>query len=222
MKAIKFTQNQNRLKIFTIVFTLLVVSSSITFAFNSKEDAHSNLIEQINKMNALEVKFNLKDTEYPNLELQGSLKAQKGNKYYINLGQRILVSNGKSVWNYNPRDKTVMLNKFNANNKDLSFEDIFFTLIKSSKPIAFYKSNKSNGKSLNYLELDVNQDLKNKFKFTNLKVGLDNSNNIKSIEMINGKNVKTWDISSLNSKASFKDSEFEFETPKDVELIDLR
>lgn len=203
-----------------LIIAIFVVSS--IYAASPKDDVHQFLVDKYSNMKTLNVKFKLKDTEMKNAVLEGTVRAKKGNMYYFNIGNRILICNGKDMWNYSIKEKTVILSKFNKNSKDFSFEDIFFSLIKNSKPVNYSKITQSDGKIFNSLELEINQELKDKFKITELKLAVDDKKNIKAIEMINGKNIKTWEIIDFNINPDVSDTEFSFNPPKDVELIDLR
>lgn len=203
-----------------LIIAVFVVSS--IYAVSPKEDVHQYLVDKYSNMKTLNVKFKLKDTEMKNVVLEGVVRAKKGNMYHFNIGNRILICNGKDMWNYSIKEKTVILSKFNKNSKDFSFEDIFFSLIKNSKPVNYSKVTHSDGKIFNSLELDLNPELKEKFKITAFKISLDDKKNIKAIEMINGKNIKTWEILDFNLNPDMSDTEFSFNPPKDVELIDLR
>lgn len=206
--------------VFIALFTLGIQD---TYSYNSKEEAYKNIVNIFTNTSSIEVNFTLIDSEFNGVELKGSIKAQKGNKYRLDLGQRILISNGKDIWNYNLRDSTVMLSKYSVNDKELSFEDVFFNLIQNSTPISFYKSVKSSGKIGNYLELELNKSLQQKYKLDLIKIGFGNKDDIQKIELFTGtKCQKIWNILQMKTKVNFKSSDFNFEVPKGVELIDLR
>lgn len=199
-----------------LVFTL----PQIIIAQNNKDEVFKQLKDKFDNLNTLNVKFKYKVSEFSNDNIEGTIRAKKGNKYYLNLGERVLVCNGKDIWNYSIEEKTVMLSKFNKNVKELSVEDVFFNLINNSKPISFNKSTKNN--KVNTLLLSINDSYKDKYKINEIKLNLDDKKNLVSLELIDGKSSKFWEILDFDYNPDLKDTEFTFNAPKDVELIDLR
>jgi len=199
-----------------LVFTL----PQIIIAQNNKDEVFKQLKDKFDNLNTLNVKFKYKVSEFSNNNIEGTIRAKKGNKYYLNLGERVLVCNGKDIWNYSIEEKTVMLSKFNKNVKELSVEDVFFNLINNSKPISFNKSTKNN--KVSTLLLSINDSYKDKYKINEIKLNLDDKKNLVSLELIDGKSSKFWEILDFDYNPDLKDTEFTFNAPKDVELIDLR
>lgn len=214
----KFENINNNLSI--ILLIVFLSYSPLLNAQNNKEEVFKQLKDKFDNLNTLNLKFKYKLSENSNENIEGTIRAKKGNKYYLNLGERILVCNGKEIWNYSIEEKTVMLSKFNKNIKELSVEDVFFNLINNSKPISYSKSIKNN--KLNSLLLSINDNYKEKYKISEIKLNLDEKKNLVSLELIEGKSSKFWEIIDFDYNPDLKDTEFTFNAPKDVEIIDLR
>lgn len=60
---------------------------------------------------------------------RGTLAAVRGGKYRLTMNDRIIVSDGTSVYNATPSAKTVIINRFNPKATDVSIERVFFELL---------------------------------------------------------------------------------------------
>lgn len=60
---------------------------------------------------------------------RGTLAAVRGGKFRLTTSDRIIVSDGSSVYNATPSAKTVIVNKFNPRATDVSIERVFFELL---------------------------------------------------------------------------------------------
>lgn len=205
-----------KLRLLLIILIFPIILNSQT----NKDEIFKHFKDKFENLNTINVKFRYKSTELSIDNMEGTIRAKKGNKYYLNLGDRILICNGKDIWNYSIEEKTVMLSKFNKNIKEISVEDVFFNLINNSKPLSYIKSIKNN--KINTLSLAINDNMKEKYKINEIKLNLDDKKNLLSIELIDNKSIKFWDILNFDYNPNLNDTEFTFNTPKDVELIDLR
>lgn len=62
-------------------------------------------------------------------KLEGTLAAVRGGKFRMTLSDRVIVSDGTSVYNATPSAKTVIVNRFNPKASDVSIERVFFELL---------------------------------------------------------------------------------------------
>lgn len=60
---------------------------------------------------------------------RGTLAAVRGGKYRLSMNDRIIVSDGTSIYNASPSAKTVIINRFNPKATDVSIERVFFELL---------------------------------------------------------------------------------------------
>lgn len=67
--------------------------------------------------------------------LRGTATVEGTNKYRIDLSDRSIVCNGKTVWNYSPRDNRVTIDTYRPNRKTLSPE-FFITRLPSDAKAA--------------------------------------------------------------------------------------
>ena len=152
-------------------------------------------------------------------DFSGNLIAKKGNKYKMNLGDRIIICDGKTIWNYSEKDNKVVIGDFQKDNENISLEDIFFSFIENFEPVSLISMKDGNSyliklkskDSINYMPDISEVNLKISKKFI-----------IESIQIIENNETLTWQIRKLKYTNHIEDSEFEFAIPKKCTVIDLR
>ncbi|MDC1068238.1 outer-membrane lipoprotein carrier protein LolA [Candidatus Kapabacteria bacterium] len=145
--------------------------------------------------------------------LTGSIKAEKGNKYKMIFGDRQLVSDGKSIWNYSKPDNQVLISKYQENSNS-GIETVFFDIVNNMEAKSFSKIlNSKNGNSYKLV-------LKDKRNTDQIILELDENYEIKLLEMSQYNEV--WKILKLDISKEKSDSEYNFNIPEDAETIDMR
>lgn len=188
------------------VFLIFIFASSL-FAID-KKSLFNELKDEFKELNSIEIYFINRDTP----EVTGHIIAKKGNKYRITMGDRIISSDGVTVWNYSITQNTVLISNFKEINSG-SLENLFFTEINNSKPISLNTIN-STSKPYKY-ELKI----KNDETEMSYKIFLSDSKKIYSV--LFDDIDEEWILEKLNKNITTPSS-FEPKFDKDVEIIDLR
>jgi outer membrane lipoprotein-sorting protein len=201
------------LKLTKILFFILIVSN---FAFaQNKEEAFNKLKTKLSNVKSISFSFDENGNK-------GSIKAAKGNKFIIIAGDRKIISNGKDLWNYSTAEKKVMLSEYENSSSMANLDDIFMNFSTAFKPLSLIKENASNGGSSNVLILQ-NNDGKSLKNISEIKIySQGNFDDFSAIEIKSKSGTKKFGIKNLQINPKMKDSQFNFEVPKGVELIDLR
>jgi len=189
-----------RLKI--IVFLLAV---AIVFAQNDKSQLYNSLLSKYGDINSISLKFK----SLNNHSLEGKLDAQKGNKYVLRLGDRVITCNGKTLWNYSETDNNVIVS---------NLENFFFSLISQLNPVELKVESSSRGTSFRILTLEP----KTSEQFSQIKLWIDSKGEIASIAIIKDKIEEKWAIWDVRINPKFEKEHFNFKAPKNVETIDIR
>ena len=151
----------------------------------------------------------------------GIVKAKKGNKFVLDLGERILVSNGVTVWNYSKSANSVVISNFEDKGQ-VSIEKVFFTFLQSYKASASFSEQTSTGQKLTTLRLvpPTPEDMISGVK--SIELGL----SPKTLDVlritITDASTQKWNVSSLKINVKFPDSTFNFTPPKGVKSVDMR
>lgn len=207
------------MKILASIFFLLFFCIIHVFSQINKEDVYEQLIKKYGNINDISLKF-----KSPDLNLSGYLNAKSGNKYRIVFPDRQLISNGKTIWNFVPKDSKVIISSLDDLNKEhASIENIFFGFINNYSPTDIIKEQSSKTGSGYILTLQQKAMASSLAKIKSLKLWIDTKAfTIKQIQIETDIDTQKWEIEKLIVNSNIKDSQFDFDVPKDVEVIDLR
>lgn len=199
-----------------LLFCIITIPS---FAEKSKDEIFKSLKDKYNNISSIQLSFET----VGNMEFKGEIKAKKGNKYIITMPMMTVISNGKTIWNYNERDDKVLISNFENNTKGaFSIDRIFFSLMSEYKPDKLNKISKSTGKS--YYELTMEAiDKSKKAQFTKFKIRLaKNGQDITNIEYEENGNTQSVNVSNIILNPKLNDKIFNFKASKGTEVIDMR
>ncbi|MPN27267.1 Outer-membrane lipoprotein carrier protein [bioreactor metagenome] len=201
-------------KIPIILFYIVLLNYSLLSQVQyDKNTVYKNLITKYGKINTIAVV----------LEESGNnlvLKAKRGNKYNISMSGINVISDGKTIWTYNPMIKNVVISNFVADMSGLTLDYFFFNVIEKLQPVALKTEVSTSKKKRLILELqakDKNMEIQKVNLFINEKIS-----NITAIEVTTKSNVQKWTIKNLDINKTMPDTLFLFKTPKGVEEIDMR
>ncbi len=197
----------------------LISAIYISDAQNDKQKEYNKLLEKFSGLNSLSTKF-IVDGNY---KITGSIKAKKGNKYVLDLSNRTIISNGKTLWNYSKRNNNVVISKFDENSTDFSIEQFFFSYLLAYTPIELKNESKSKGEYLHILRIEPETKEKMLFGINYIDIKYDaKSYDIVALDIAEGNNIQFWRLQDFKINPNLSDSIFEFKPPKDAEVIDMR
>ncbi len=204
-----------------IHFVVLVLFLSLNFKLNAQYNAETLFAEIKKTFNNLKsISFNFLSENNPNLK--GNIKAESGNKYYIKMAERHIISNGKLVWNYSLNDKKVIINEIPNNDSEFSIENFFFSFLNNYKPKDL-KKEASSGKGFSYLLTLVPSKQNSGNNINSIQLEINQKNLMISTVLINyGNFIDKWNIDNLELNPKIKSEIFSFQPSKDMEVIDLR
>lgn len=191
---------------------LFIIFTNFNLNSQTKEEAFNYFKDKLTKIET--ISFNFVSINDPNYK--GYIIANKSNMFKMALADRILVCDGSSVWNYDLKQKQVVISDF-GRTQSASLQNIFFNITENYKPINLQSVLGTKKKNYNLLTLastnNPNETIElsydDKYNITNIKFNIvKNSGNIK--------------ISNLKYNPKTSKETFQFKLPKDVEQIDLR
>lgn len=149
---------------------------------------------------------------------RGTLVAIRGGKFRLETSDRIIVSDGKAVYNATPSAKTVIINKFNPKATDVSIEKMFFDVL------TIYRATASQGAgSSQTLRLLPPSPSAIVSGVRELTATIDPSSlNISRLVATTDSGQYTFTISQLKINRSVSPSVFAYAPPSGWEVIDLR
>ncbi|MCX7737718.1 MAG: outer membrane lipoprotein carrier protein LolA [Candidatus Kapabacteria bacterium] len=200
---------------------LIILFSTLNFQLNAQYTAET-LFAEIQKTfkNLKSVSFNFLSENNPNLK--GNIKAETGNKYFIKMTERHIISNGKIVWNYSLKDKKVIINEIPKNDSEFSIENFFFSFLNNYKPKDLKKET-SSGRGFNYLLTLIPSNPSSENNISSIQLEINQKSLLVSSVQINyGNYIDKWNIENLELNPKIKSDIFSFQPTKDMEVIDLR
>lgn len=151
---------------------------------------------------------------------EGTLKMKKGNKYRIELEQQTIVTDGKTVWSYYHLNKQVMINNYKEDPKSFSPDRVLVNVPKNYNTILLGEEILF-GKKNAIIKLTPKDE---KSLTKTMKVWIDlNTYLMRQIEITDvSDNFNKYVVNTIKINTNLSDSEFKFDTPKNVETIDFR
>lgn len=148
----------------------------------------------------------------------GTLFIKKENKYRIEAGSQIIVTDGTTSWNYNSNKKQVIIdnyketgNSFSPNKYLFQYPENFYSDLSGTETL--------NGKDVYLLKLSPREG--GYVKSAQLWVGKDDWL-IKKIYISTDESTIIYNVKNIQINPGLSNSKFTFTPPEGVEVIDMR
>ena len=148
----------------------------------------------------------------------GTLFIKKENKYRIEAGSQIIVTDGTTSWNYNSNKKQVIIdnyketgNSFSPNKYLFQYPENFYSDLSGTETL--------NGKDVYLLKLSPREG--GYVKSAQLWVGKDDWL-IKKIYISTDESTIVYNVKNIQLNPGLSNSKFTFTPPEGVEVIDMR
>ncbi len=200
-----------------IVFFAIIFFVNNLHSKNSKEEIFNSLKSKYGNLESVSADFSLSTND----KIKGKFWAKSGNRYVMQMDNRIITCNGNTLWNYSIKQNNVVISSFDKMSDEVSVEKILFDLMNDYK-ILEAKSELSSSKQKNLMLL-LERNKQNSSNLNKVKIWVNPNNySINSIGIDRGGEFEIWNLSNLKINVKVEDSKFEFKTPKNAEEIDLR
>ena len=195
--------------------TILLFLVVFSFALMAKDYNMNSMFNALKKKYG-DLKSVSATIHNPEGYISATMKAEKGNKYSVKSKNVILVSDGETIWNYNVKNKKVVINSQQSFDIKQSIDYIFFSFIDDFSPISMASADKGY-----VLELDYNKQMNT--LIDKLYLWIDSKSlDIYKIQWKSGYDLQTWEIANLKLNPKFTNGTFKFKIPKGTEVVDLR
>ena len=200
-----------------VLLSLVLLCSTELLSQDSKNDLFAQLRKRYGNMNSLEVKFIGVE---PISGMKGTLKAMRSGKYMLELSDRKIISDGHTIWNFQPSRKNVTINAI-KNRPSNSLDIVLFNFLYNYQPkeIQEYTIGNTVHHGLELIPKNGKSVLGIKSLTMYVKKG---SSEIKRISAMDGNQKQVWEVESLTINGGLKDAHFTFTPPKDAEIIDMQ
>lgn len=201
------------------IFIIIVFLSQILYA-QSGSSVIKNLQVKFNKISNLTADFSQDIVDFSGkkeMTMHGKFLYEKGNKFRVELKNILIVSNGKTLWNYNKKFNRVVIKKLNGDASNFMLQKFIFDYPKKCN----VKLVKNNSLEKGYSIILIPRNKKVQFK--SIQIWTNKTYMIKKISIKNYNNVTInvqFDHIRLNK--SLKDKLFHFIPPEGSKIIDFR
>jgi outer membrane lipoprotein carrier protein len=209
----------------TILLAILfgILSIAIVVAGDTAEDILSKMQKKYDTIKdatvtfTQHVQFGVTKSEET---FSGKLVMKKGNKYRIEMEQQILVTDGKSVWSYAKVNNQVLIDRYKEDPKAFSPDKILVN-VPANYTSTLLGKEKLGGHETAILKLVPRNDKSN---IQWMKVWVDDDDALmRKIQVRDvSENLTTYTISDILLNTGVPESQFTFDAPAGVEVIDLR
>lgn len=201
---------------------LATLTTNLALAETAQE-----ILEKVKKkydsINDAELKFSQRLTfELSKQEqaAEGTLSIKKQNKYRFETANRLVVTDGVTVWSYSPLNKQVVIDKFKLDERTLTPEKVLTAAPKDyyASAVGTEKIGKTETRMLKLVPKDEDSIVRT------MKMWVDETTwLIKRVEIvdIDGKHT-TYTVHDIKINVGIPDSRFTYEIPAGVEAVDLR
>ncbi|MFA6569898.1 MAG: outer-membrane lipoprotein carrier protein LolA [Bacteroidota bacterium] len=211
----------NKITLSIIAFLLFFnVSQTRIFAQNeiSHTECFNSIKEKYNKINAISFKF----TSADNPDFRGTLSAESSNKYRLDLKNRTIVSNGKTLWNFDKTTNKVVITSIDESDAGSGhIQTFFFGFISQFQSTELKTEISAKGGTRSYtLYLDAKNPQKSDIKKAILSLN-PKTLGINAVQVLSDGKWQKWEIRDikLNKVVGAK---YEFTPPEDAQIIDMR
>jgi outer membrane lipoprotein-sorting protein len=146
----------------------------------------------------------------------------KGNKFKVEVANKEITCDSKTVWTYSTKENEVQINNYNPNDNGFNPAQIF-TMYEKGFIYKFVEEKVENGKTIAQIELTPTD--KNK-KFFKVKLFIDKTAKqiVRSSIYNKDGNIYTYEVQSFQGDVALNDSFFTFDASKhpNCEVNDLR
>ncbi|MBK8342573.1 MAG: outer membrane lipoprotein carrier protein LolA [Bacteroidetes bacterium] len=213
-------------KLLSGVFVLFITANTV---FGQTSDANAvKLLKAVSqkysayKTMQMDISLTIENQDAKSKETKTGKVSSKGNMFKADMGNQMIISDGKTLWTYLKDVNEVQINNFEQGQDIMTPNDIFKI---AEKDYLAYMGEKltENGKTIQVIELAP----KNKnLSFSKIKMYIDISDNTVKRGVVYDKNAihYTYTISNFKFNMELSDSTFKFDKSKypGVEVIDLR
>ncbi len=204
---------------------LLLLFAAATTAFASEPTASQivkNVQENYDRTSDATIQFT-QTVVYPLSKLSktisGTLYIAKGNKYRIETGDKVIVTDGKTSWVYMPGSKQVVIDNF-RNDKNTITPEKFLLDVPSDYFAVLLSTQK--GRDGNSYTLRLTPKSDNSF-IRSITIVINPDWTVKSAVVSDMNDTKyTYTVNDLKVNTGLPGTEFEFVPPKGTQVVDLR
>ncbi|MBS1551687.1 MAG: outer membrane lipoprotein chaperone LolA [Bacteroidetes bacterium] len=148
----------------------------------------------------------------------GTIYIKKNNKYRIETGGQIIITDGQTSWSYSPRKKQVIIDNYKDDGNTFSPNKFLFNY-----PENFYSDLEGEDNVGGVTCYVIKLSPRSGGSVKSAKIWIDkNDYLIRKINIVTSESTNTYSLKDISLDAGVSSSKFSFSPPAGVEIIDLR
>lgn len=206
-----------------LLMVLLLIPIVSVYADDDAESIVSALQKKYDDVKDISISFvqNVQFAVTQNTQtFSGTLVMKKGNKYRIEMEQQTIVTDGTTVWTFNKANNQVFVDKYKNDPQSFS-PDKILTNLSDNYTAEILGKEKHGDHDLTILKL---LPKKSRMNIKWMKVWVDTDSwTMKKIQVFDAsENLWTYDVNDVRMDTGVADTQFHFDAPAGVDVIDLR
>lgn len=197
---------------------LVLLIIPLTFYAQSADDIIDKVQKKFDKIDNLKAKFSQTIYSTQSLEsinFEGEFYYKKEDSFRISIPNRKIISDGKSVWNFNERENKVVISDAEFDEASFSLKEIIYSYPEKCD-LSLLES-----ESEKYYIKAIPNDLDLNFKEVYLTIN--NKYLLNKVEIVDFNNMKfVFELFAIKLNQNIDDELFKFLPSEEVEIIDLR
>ncbi len=210
------------LKLFFVLALLLPATQPAALSQDGITEVFNKVLKKYSGVKS--VTFSFQSVEKP--DYKGMIKAKLGNKYIIETGSRTITCNGKTIWNYTPGNKKVVVSSYEeASSDELSIEKVFFNFLDGYKAVSVTKATSSVGPAAYTIVLQpkAKPTIISTINLTKVTIKVSrNDYTLLSLSVDDNGTVQTWTVRNIKLNNKLDNGIFNFTAPTGTSVVDLR
>ena len=203
------------------LFLLILLTFSVTVA-QGDENALAELQKEFKNINDFRANF-IQNSSFTSQTksptLKGKLSYKKDNKFRIELNNSLLVSDGKTLWNFNKKENKVYINNLENEYSFFSLKNIILDYPQKSF-IRYLGEESLNGNTYKIIQITPKES---ELNFETIKIWYSKNDFIGKVEVIDsGGSKHQFELTGIKINPKIPNSLFDFVPSEGSEVIDLR
>jgi outer membrane lipoprotein carrier protein len=203
----------------TKIILIFLILSSIVFSQQAEKvlDQLQNRFSEIEDFKA-DFKQSLKNNFSENSQvMNGVFYYKKGNKFKVDYGDRKIISDGESIWNYDSNNKRVVINNISEDESSFTLDKIIYDY---PEKCSVSKVSGDNGEYAHAIKLTPETK---GLGFKSVKIWSNKNNLIRKLEVSNFNGTQiVIELNNVKLNQDLKSSEFTYNAEEGIRTIDLR
>jgi chaperone LolA len=211
----------NKIQIALLIVLTIIAAPSLATDVNDIIEEVQDRYDDIDYLSAQFSQIETFELTGAQSQLSGKIYIAGGEKYRFESEEQTIITDGDNLWAYNVNSEQVIIDKVKENSGALLPRDLLYKYPKEYYS-TLIRTEKKNNTDIYVVKLEPRENVFGYLK--SIKIWVNGESwLIEQIETTDLRNTKTkFIISNIDTKTELKDTFFQFEAPKNAQVMDRR